>query len=77
MLCEDVLEFISEMKREGVRCSRVQRQVWGLLTSITLPSGGKIGVYQPFHKRPKQLGRTGKGGTLGRSSRTGKAKKDL
>jgi hypothetical protein len=77
LLCEDVAEFIAEMKREGVRCGTVQRQAWGLLTSITLPSGGKIRVYQPLHKRPNPLRQTGKRGKLGGSSRTGRVKKDL
>jgi len=30
----------------------VQDQGWGLLTEVTLPGGGRLGVYQPRHERP-------------------------
>jgi hypothetical protein len=29
----------------------VADQRWGLLSEVTLPGGGKIGVYQPRHAR--------------------------
>jgi hypothetical protein len=25
---------------------------WGQLTRISLPGGGKLGIYQPLHPRP-------------------------
>src|SRR5262247_895988 len=31
----------------------VQDEGWGVLTEVTLPSGGKLHVYQPRHKHPK------------------------
>jgi hypothetical protein len=33
----------------------VQNQGWGLLTQVTLPGGGKLGVYQPRHARPAPM----------------------
>jgi hypothetical protein len=33
----------------------VQDQRYGLLTQVTLPGGGKLGVYQPRHARPKAM----------------------
>jgi len=27
-----------------------------LLTHVTLPGGGKLGIYQPRHARPKAMG---------------------
>jgi hypothetical protein len=55
LMCEDVEAFIDEMNGRGVRCSEVQNAGWGLLTQITLPGGGKLGVYQPRHARPKAM----------------------
>ena len=52
LLCADVQAFVAEMKRHHVACSAVQDQGWGLLTELTLPGGGKLGVYQPRHVRP-------------------------
>ncbi len=52
-LCEDINAFVNEMKEMGVRTGRVQHQTWGYLTQLALPGGGRIGVYQPLHRRPK------------------------
>jgi hypothetical protein len=56
LMCEDVNALISELKRRGISCGAVQDQGWGLLTQIVLPGGGKLGVYQPRHARPKPMG---------------------
>jgi len=52
LMCDDVAAFVSEMRQRGVPCSAVTDQRWGLLTEVTLPGGGKLGVYQPRHARP-------------------------
>jgi hypothetical protein len=52
-MCDDVEVFITEMKKHGLACSDVDDQGWGLLTNLTLPGGGTIGVYQPRHARPE------------------------
>jgi len=49
MMCDDVAKKIAELKSKGVSCSDVRDAGWGLLTTITLPSGGKLGLYQPRH----------------------------
>lgn len=50
--CEDVEAFIADMRHHDVACAAVQNTGWGLLTQVTLPGGGKLGVYQPQHTRP-------------------------
>src|SRR4051812_18841180 len=52
LMCDDVQAFIAEMSKRKVACSAVQDLRWGLLTEVTLPGGGKLGVYQPRHPRP-------------------------
>jgi hypothetical protein len=51
-MCDDVQAFIAEMRKCNVSCGAVQNPGWGLLTEVTLPGGGKLGVYQPRHARP-------------------------
>jgi len=51
-MCDDIDAFVTRMKAHIVECEAVKDQGWGLLTRITLPGGGKIGVYQPRHARP-------------------------
>ena len=52
LMCDSLDAFIAEMKQHGVACSEPQNMGWGVLTQITLPGGGKLGVYQPRHARP-------------------------
>jgi hypothetical protein len=52
LMCTDVEALIGELSGRGVDCSPVQNQGWGLLTRVTLPGGGKLGIYQPRHERP-------------------------
>jgi len=52
-MCEDVEDFIAQMKKRGIACSAVKDEGWGLLTQLTLPGGGKLGVYEPRHARPR------------------------
>ncbi len=54
-MCDDIDGFISEMSAAGIACSPVQDQGWGVLTQLTMPGGGKLGVYQPRHARPAAM----------------------
>jgi catechol 2,3-dioxygenase-like lactoylglutathione lyase family enzyme len=47
LMCDDVAAFVARMDERGVRCDPVQNMGWGVLTRVTLPAGGKVGVYQP------------------------------
>jgi hypothetical protein len=55
LMCDDVEAFVVEMKKAKVTTGPVQDQGWGLLTHLTLPGGGKLGVYQPRHARPRSM----------------------
>jgi hypothetical protein len=55
LMCDDIEALVTEMKRFGIACAPVQDQHWGLLTHLTLPGGGKLGIYQPRHARPKTM----------------------
>jgi catechol 2,3-dioxygenase-like lactoylglutathione lyase family enzyme len=54
-MVDDVAAFVDEMTERGLRCDPPVNQGWGLLTQLTLPGGGKIGVYQPRHARPEWI----------------------
>ncbi|MGI8437130.1 MAG: hypothetical protein ACR2NX_09535 [Chthoniobacterales bacterium] len=54
-MCDDIHAFVAEMKTHQAACEPVQDQGYGLLTKVTLPCGGKIGVYQPCHVRPEPM----------------------
>ncbi len=52
LMCDDVHALIAEMKTKNVSCSAVHEERWGSITDLTLPGGGKIGIYQPKHPSP-------------------------
>lgn len=53
LMTDDIKAFASAMKKKKVACSAVHEERWGSLVSVTLPSGAKLGVYQPKHASPK------------------------
>ena len=55
LMCDDVNAFVAQMARHQVVCGPVQDQRYGLFTQLTLPGGGKLGVYQPRHARPRAM----------------------
>ena len=59
LMCDDIDAFVEEMKTHNIASTPVQDQGWGRLSQITLPGGGKLGIYQPQHARPAPM-RVGK-----------------
>ena len=58
LMCDDVQAFVAQMAGQGIACAPVQDQGWGVLTQVSLPGGGKLGVYQPRHARPEPMAPT-------------------
>jgi catechol 2,3-dioxygenase-like lactoylglutathione lyase family enzyme len=49
LTCDDVAAAIRTLKKHKVKCDPLTDQRWGLLTHLTLPGGGRLGLYQPKH----------------------------
>jgi len=50
LLCDDIEATAEELERKGVHLTRpFGEERWGRVTRITLPGGGRIGLYQPKH----------------------------
>jgi catechol 2,3-dioxygenase-like lactoylglutathione lyase family enzyme len=53
LMCDDVHATVAELKDKGVELSRqVSDEGFGLVTSIELPGGEKLGLYEPKHPSP-------------------------
>jgi hypothetical protein len=52
LMCDDVSDLIQSLGEKGVACTPVHEESWGSLTQVSLPGGGKLGIYQPKHARP-------------------------
>ena len=70
LMCDDAEAFVAAMRKRGIACGPVHSESWGLLTHVTLPGGGKLGVYQPRHARPKPMrARNADGRASGRATK--------
>ena len=55
LMCDDVNTTVEQLAGKGVSCGPVSDQGWGLLTSIRLPGGGQLGLYEPRHPKATEL----------------------
>ncbi len=53
LMCNNLRSEIARLARKHVHCSRVKKASWGLATTIKLPGGGSIGLYEPKHPSPR------------------------
>ena len=51
LMCDDVAATIETLEEQKVKCDPVADLGWGLLTHLSLPGGGRLGLYQPKHPR--------------------------
>ena len=55
LMFDDITALVTEMEKRHIACGPVQDLGWGLLSHVTLPGGGRLGIYQPRHARPKPM----------------------
>lgn len=54
LMVEDIAAATAKLAAHGVECPEPQNEGWGISTSFALPSGARLGLYQPLH--PVALG---------------------
>lgn len=54
-MCDNLKATMESLQTKQVKCGEIKEERWGSLTTIFLPGGGKIGLYQPKH--PTAIGR--------------------
>jgi len=52
LMTDDVAALVTTLRQQSVSCSEPTTMSWGVLTQVTLPGGGTLGIYQPRHARP-------------------------
>jgi hypothetical protein len=50
LMCDDVQATVASLESRNVACGPIEDAGWGKKTTIQLPSGGRIGLYQPLHQ---------------------------
>ena len=49
LMCDNLEKTLGELKAKGVKSDEVKDAGWGKVTSVEIPGGGKIGLYEPRH----------------------------
>jgi len=52
LMCDDVKALAREMATKKIACTEIHEERWGSITHVTLPGGGRLGIYQPKHASP-------------------------
>jgi catechol 2,3-dioxygenase-like lactoylglutathione lyase family enzyme len=52
LMCDDLSSFVKALETKNVASTPFTEADWGTVTTIRLPSGARLGVYQPKHPRP-------------------------
>ena len=55
LMCDHISATVEDLTAKGGTCATVTDEGWGLLTSIRLPGGGELGLYEPRHPRATDL----------------------
>lgn len=56
LICDDLRMVIQSLERRNIICTPINEAEWGITTTIRLPSGSEIGLYQPKHPTAIGLG---------------------
>lgn len=55
MMVEDIESAVGQLAAKGVACPEPHNEGWGISTSFALPSGARLGLYQPLHQMAIRL----------------------
>ena len=50
LMCDDLESTMRTLSDRKIQCSAITDAGWGITTTLALPSGGEIGLYQPKHQ---------------------------
>ena len=50
LMCDDLRAAVATLEGKNVPCAGIREAEWGTFTTVRLPSGGSIGLYQPAHQ---------------------------
>lgn len=49
LMCDDLQQTIASLQDKGAQTSPIAQAGWGITTTVRLPGGGGLGLYQPRH----------------------------
>ena len=55
LMCDDLESTMESLKAKNARFGAIEEARWGTVTTLALPSGAKVGLYQPKHPTAVEL----------------------
>ena len=52
LICDDIAVMVQQLEKKGIKATPVADRGWGLVTTLELPGGDKLGLYEPKHLSP-------------------------
>lgn len=52
LTCDDIAASVQQLENKGIKTSPVTDRGWGLVSTLELPGGDKLGLYEPKHPSP-------------------------
>ncbi len=52
LICDDVAATVRQLEQKGIHAAAIADRGWGLVTTLELPGGDTLGLYQPKHPSP-------------------------
>jgi hypothetical protein len=49
LMCDDLTAEMAALETKGASFGEIREERWGRRTSVSLPGGGEIGLYEPKH----------------------------
>jgi hypothetical protein len=56
LMCDNLRETLDSLASRGVEHTEIQNAGWGIASSIPLPGGAHLGLYEPHHPLAISLG---------------------
>jgi catechol 2,3-dioxygenase-like lactoylglutathione lyase family enzyme len=52
LICDDIAATVQQLENKGITTTPVADRGWGLVTTLELPGGDTLGLYEPKHLSP-------------------------
>jgi catechol 2,3-dioxygenase-like lactoylglutathione lyase family enzyme len=52
LMTSDLEAAMAQLQAKGIQLGPVAEERWGRVTTLALPGGGELGLYEPEHPRP-------------------------
>jgi catechol 2,3-dioxygenase-like lactoylglutathione lyase family enzyme len=52
LICDNIAETVQQLEKKGVKTTPVTDRGWGLVTTLELAGGDRLGLYEPKHLSP-------------------------